>query len=233
MASNPLIDCRGLSKTFGSGSAAVQALRPTDLQVRRGESVALTGPSGSGKSTLLYLLGTLEEPSAGQIRVDGQDLGRLSPAQAAAYRNRTVGFVFQAFNLVPSIDALDNVALPARLAGQSPAQARKRAADLLGRVGLEKRLHARPETLSGGQQQRVALARALTNRPPLVLADEPTGNLDRANGDEVLGLLRQLVAEDGVTLVMATHSQRACAIAHRVLRLNDGRLSGAAADETA
>jgi putative ABC transport system ATP-binding protein len=225
MPPEPIILCRGLSKTYGSGSAAITALHPIDLSIKAGESVALTGPSGSGKSTLLYVLGALESPTAGALGVDGTDLVSMTEAQAAEYRNRQVGFVFQFFNLVPSLNALDNVALPARLAGVSHQQARSRAAELLERVGMAPSQNARPETLSGGQQQRVALARALANRPRLLLADEPTGNLDTANGTLVLDLLRQLVAAEGMTLVMATHSDQACRIADRRIHLADGRLS--------
>ena len=220
-----LVHCRELTRTYGSGRSAVHALRGLDLDVGRGELAALVGASGSGKSTLLHLLGAMDRPSSGLVRVDGADLGAMNDSEAARFRRERLGFVFQFFNLVPTLSALDNVALPARLAGAGAAASRERAAALLERVGLGGRPDARPEELSGGQQQRVAIARALANEPALLLADEPTGNLDRATGAAVLDLLQELVVERGLTLIMATHADDAVARASRTIRIEDGRLS--------
>jgi putative ABC transport system ATP-binding protein len=219
-----LVHCRGLTRTYGTGRGAVHALRGLDLDVGRGELVALIGASGSGKSTLLHLLGAMDRPSSGLVQVGGADLGTLDDAQAARFRRERLGFVFQFFNLVPTLSALDNVALPARLAGVGAAASRERAQALLERVGLGERPDARPEELSGGQQQRVAIARALANEPALLLADEPTGNLDRATGAAVLDLLQELVRERSLTLIMATHADDAVERASRTLRIEDGRL---------
>ena len=221
----PLVITRGLTRTYGEGQAAVHALRGLDLEVGRGELVALVGASGSGKSTLLHLLGAMDRPSSGSVRVAGAELGDLRDAEAARFRGETLGFIFQFFNLVPTLSILDNVSLPARLAGASAAASRETAQDLLERVGLGTRPTARPEELSGGQQQRVAIARALANEPDLVLADEPTGNLDRGTGAAVLDLLQELVDERGLTLIMATHADDAVARASRTIRIEDGRLS--------
>jgi ABC-type lipoprotein export system ATPase subunit len=220
-----LVVTRGLTRTYGDGPAAVHALRGLDLEVGRGELVALVGASGSGKSTLLHLLGAMDRPSSGSVHVAGASLGDLSDADAARFRGETLGFIFQFFNLVPTLSILDNVALPARLAGASAAASRETAQALLGRVELGGRPDARPEELSGGQQQRVAIARALANDPDLVLADEPTGNLDRGTGAAVLDLLQELVDERGLTLIMATHADDAVARARRTIRIEDGRLS--------
>jgi putative ABC transport system ATP-binding protein len=223
--SESLVRCRDLSRTYGSGAGAVQALRGLDLDIAAGGLVALVGASGSGKSTLLHLLGAMDRPSSGSVRVAGRELGELDDAAAARFRRERLGFVFQFFNLVPTLSALDNVALPARLAGAGADASRQRAQELLERVGLGGRPDARPEELSGGQQQRVALARALVNEPALVLADEPTGNLDRGTGAAMLDLLQELVEERGLSLVMATHADDAVARATRVLRIEDGRLA--------
>ncbi|MEM7247582.1 MAG: ABC transporter ATP-binding protein [Acidobacteriota bacterium] len=201
------------------------ALDGIDLALTAGELVSLVGASGSGKSTLLNLIGGMDRPSSGRIIVNGRDLRGLSDAEAARYRRETVGFVFQFFNLIPTLDVLDNIALPARLAGAPASDARERAAALLDRVGLVDRRHANPDQLSGGQQQRVAVARALINDAPLVLADEPTGNLDRQTGQDVLDLLGALVEERGFTLLLATHSADAVERSTRCLRLRDGRFA--------
>ena len=217
-----LVSCRGVVRTYGRGGAAVRALRGVDVDIEAGRLVALVGASGSGKSTLLHLLGAMDRPDEGSIVVAGREIARLADGEASRFRREAVGFVFQFFNLVPTLSALDNVALPARLAGASPASARERALALLRRVGLAERPDARPDQLSGGQAQRVAVARALCNAPQLLLADEPTGNLDRATGGAILDLLEDLVRDSGVTLVMATHAGDAIARADVVLRVQDG-----------
>jgi predicted ABC-type transport system involved in lysophospholipase L1 biosynthesis ATPase subunit len=214
-----------LDKWYGRGSAPVHALRGVTLEVRRGERVALLGKSGSGKSTLLNLLGGLDRPSAGRVEVAGRDLGRLSSGQLARHRLAAVGMVFQSFNLIPSQTALQNVALPLVFAGRPPREREATARAMLEAVGLGERLRHRPAELSGGEQQRVALARALINRPPVVLADEPTGNLDSATAAEVVALLDGHVRADGATLLLVTHDEdlaRRCT--DRVVRLHDGRV---------
>lgn len=227
MSSSPeaLVRTRGLTRTYGEGRAAVHALRGLDLDVQGGELIALIGASGSGKSTLLHLLGAMDQPTSGELVVAGLNLVGLVDAEAARFRRERLGFVFQFFNLVPTLSALDNVALPARLAGGGAAASRERAQELLARVGLENRPEARPEELSGGQQQRVAIARALANAPALLLADEPTGNLDRTTGAAVLDLMQELVDERGLTLIMATHADDAVARATRTIHIEDGRIS--------
>ncbi|MCZ7649355.1 MAG: ABC transporter ATP-binding protein [Planctomycetota bacterium] len=225
MIDEPLIRLRGVERVYGSGSARCAALAGVDLDVPAGQALALVGPSGSGKSTLLHLVGAMDAPSKGTVKVAGRDLAALGDAAAARYRRETVGFVFQFFNLVPTLSARENVALPARLAGRPGAQARARADELLAQVGLAGKREAFPDALSGGQQQRVALARALINEPRIVLADEPTGALDQATGDEILKLLRELAARHGVTLLMATHSESAVRVCDRVIRMLDGRMA--------
>ena len=182
----PLITARGLHKTYLVGKRSLEVLRGIDLEVVRGEFLALRGASGAGKSTLLHLLGGLDLPNAGEIRFDGMDLRALSAGALAQWRNRRIGFIFQAYHLLPELSALENVALPARLARIAPAEAARRAAALLERVGLGQRMEHRPYELSGGEQQRVAVARALVNEPDLILADEPTGNLDSHTGGEII-----------------------------------------------
>jgi putative ABC transport system ATP-binding protein len=221
--SGPVLSARGLLKNYGSGSAMVRAVREVDLDVAVGESVAIVGPSGCGKSTLLYLLGGLERPTAGSLRLTDQRLERLSETQLARLRRHALGFVFQAFHLVDELTALENVELSLLLAGASPRQARHRATELLGSVGLTDRAGHLPSALSGGQRQRVAIARALANKPAVVLADEPTGNLDSAATTEVLRLFEQL-HEDGQTLVLVTHDERIAATADRLLTMRDGAL---------
>ncbi|MFM7102672.1 MAG: ABC transporter ATP-binding protein [Verrucomicrobiota bacterium] len=218
----PFVAARGLSKRYAVGERALEVLRGVDLDIRRGEFVALRGASGAGKSTLLHLLGGLDVPDAGRIRVGGRDLTGLGLSRLAQFRNRQVGFIFQAYHLMPDLTALENVVLPARLARLGGGEASRRARDLLGRVGLEHRLDHRPAQLSGGEQQRVAIARCLVNEPELILADEPTGNLDSHTGDEVLGLLLQLRAERRATLLIATHDPRVADQAERQVHLVDG-----------
>jgi predicted ABC-type transport system involved in lysophospholipase L1 biosynthesis ATPase subunit len=220
-----IVRAAGLTREYGTPRAPVHALRGVSFEIRRGERVALLGKSGSGKSTLLNLLGGLDRPTAGTARVAGQELGRLGRSALARFRLGTVGMVFQSFNLVPWRTALQNVELPLVFAGLPPRQRRERARRALEAVGLGERLHHRPAQLSGGESQRVAVARALVNAPPVLLADEPTGNLDSATAAEVVALLDAHVREHGTTLLLVTHDEdlaRSCT--DRVLRLHDGRL---------
>lgn len=212
-------------KEWATGATQVRALRGVSLEVARGEKLVLLGKSGSGKSTLLHLLGGLDRPTSGRISVEGVELTTLSGADLARYRLETVGMVFQSFHLVPWRTALDNVALPLVFAGESPATRSQRAERALATVGLEARLHHRPAQLSGGEQQRVAIARALINRPRLLLADEPTGNLDSDNAASVIDLLGAHVRDTGAALVLVTHDDDlAQRFADRVLRMRDGQL---------
>jgi putative ABC transport system ATP-binding protein len=221
-----MIKARGVSKRFeaaGQAAATVQALDGVDLDVATGESVALMGASGSGKSTLLHLLGALDVPTGGSIDVDGRALHTLNDADLSRFRRERLGFVFQFFHLIPTLTVLENVMLPGQLAGLRKGDCETRARELLSRVGLAGREFDHPDVLSGGQQQRVALARALVTRPVLLLADEPTGNLDSASSADVLTLIGELVREKQMTLVMATHSADAAKIATRIVKLKDGR----------
>ncbi len=219
-----LLAASGVEKGFRIGRTALQVLRGVDVSISAGEFVALCGASGSGKTTLLHLLGGLDEPDLGNIRVGEIDLSGMSRQTVARFRNKEIGFVFQAYHLLPELDALENVALPARMARRSAAKAESRAKELLARVGLAERMEHRPNELSGGEQQRVAIARALMNDPRLVLADEPTGNLDSATGEEIISLLSDLHEEQKVTLIVATHDEKVAAHAERVLHLTDGRI---------
>jgi putative ABC transport system ATP-binding protein len=214
-----------LTKTFGAGSTQVRALRGVDLDVPRGQLLAIMGPSGSGKSTLLHILGALDAPTAGTIEVAGQHFEGLDDAGLTRLRREHIGFVFQFFNLLPSLTAAENIFLPALIARRNDSALRERAQQLLTTVGLADRAEHLPSELSGGQQQRVSIARALLLEPDLVLADEPTGNLDRRSSREILGLLRAL-ADDGHTIVMVTHDPSAAAVADRVLFLSDGTVAG-------
>ncbi len=212
---------RGLRKEYGRAAGLVRAVDGVDLEVERGEAVAIMGPSGCGKSTLLYLLGGLDRPTSGEIWLDGQDVTRLSERALARLRRDAIGFVFQAFHLMDELTAVENVELPALLAGRSPRAARQRATELLDRVGLTDRARFLPTQLSGGQRQRVAVARALVADPLVVLADEPTGNLDSASTRDVLRLFDQLHAA-GQTLVIVTHDPRIAATADRMISMRDG-----------
>jgi ABC-type lipoprotein export system ATPase subunit len=218
-----VIRARGLRKEFGKGEARVRAVDEVDLSVATGETVAIMGPSGCGKSTLLHLLGGLERPSSGEIELAASRLDQMGERGLARLRRTVVGFVFQAFHLVDELTARENVELPALLAGRPPRAARQRALDLLGRVGLADRAGFLPAALSGGQRQRVAIARALSNEPLVVLADEPTGNLDSAATLEVLRLFGTL-HQDGQTLVIVTHDPRIAATADRLITMRDGAL---------
>ncbi|MFD4637647.1 ABC transporter ATP-binding protein [Lentzea sp. NPDC058436] len=222
---SPVIEVRDLRKTYGSGDTAVHALRGLDLTVQKGEYIAIMGASGSGKSTLLNILGCLDVPSGGKYLLDGIDTGDFDEEQLSLLRNRKIGFVFQSFNLVPRTTALANVELPLVYAGVRRAQRRERALAALDLVGLKDRTHHRPNELSGGQQQRVAIARALVTSPAIVLADEPTGNLDTDSSREVLGILDRLNAS-GRTVVLITHEDEVAAHAMRTVRVVDGRVAG-------
>jgi lipoprotein-releasing system ATP-binding protein len=215
---------RGLNKTYQTGSARLHVLRDVDLDVARGEMVALVGASGVGKSTLLHLLGGLDRADAGSIRVGDTDLLSLADPALVAFRNRNVGFVFQFHHLLPEFDATENVEMPMRIAKMPLDEARARSTALLERVGLGDRLDHRPGMLSGGEQQRVAVARSLVMRPALLLADEPTGDLDEVTGDALHALLREMHAEHGLTSVIATHNPRLAAACDRIVRLERGQL---------
>jgi ABC-type lipoprotein export system ATPase subunit len=221
----PILLAQALRKSYLMGKRNLEVLTGIDLAVARGEFLALRGASGAGKSTLLHLLGGLDLPNAGEILFDGKNLASLSPGALAQWRNRSVGFVFQAYHLLPELSALENVMLPARMGRLSAAAAATRAAEVLARVGLAQRMEHRPWELSGGEQQRVAIARALINSPDLILADEPTGNLDSRSGEEIIRLLQELRSERRATLIIATHDSGVASRAPRVLELADGRIA--------
>lgn len=218
-----LIELSGIERRFLLGDTTVNALNGLDLQIDAGQYVAVMGPSGSGKSTLLNLLGLLDRPNAGSYRLEGRDVTTLSPEEQATVRSRRIGFVFQSFHLVPRLTAAENIALPMMLAGIAPAERKQRVAQALTDFGLDKRADHKPDQLSGGQRQRVAIARATIMQPALILADEPTGNLDRHTGDEVVHLLEALNGQ-GVTLIVVTHDPALGARAGRQLAMEDGRL---------
>jgi lipoprotein-releasing system ATP-binding protein len=222
--SEPLLRARALTKTYTMGKRSLEVLRGVDLDVARGECLALRGASGAGKSTLLHLIGGLDLPNAGEILFDGNNLVAFSERRLTEFRNRRVGFIFQAYHLLPELTALENVCLPARMARAASARTEERASELLARVGLKDRLDHKPSELSGGEQQRVAIARALINEPEMVLADEPTGNLDSKTGGEIIELLKSLRVEKQTTLVIATHDAKVAANAERVIELVDGRI---------
>jgi len=219
-----LIRTENLTKIYGKGETAVTALDRVNLGVNAGEFVAVMGPSGCGKSTLLHLIGGLDRATSGKVVIDGSDLSSLDDSKLAELRRRQIGFVFQFYNLIPVLNAAENAALPLTLDGANSAEARARAAEWLNKVGLGNRLGNRPDQLSGGQQQRVAVARALVAEPKLVLADEPTGNLDSRSGDEIAALLRQVADDWGRTVVMVTHDPRIAAYADRIVFLKDGTI---------
>jgi len=216
-----LVETKDLTKTYRAGDVDVHALRGIDLTVRQGEFVSIMGRSGSGKTTLLNLLGCVDRPTAGTYLLAGEDVARMNDSQRSHLRLRRIGFVFQTYNLLPSLSALDNVLLPTVYSGRPGA--RKAAQEALARVGLEGRERHRPTQLSGGQQQRVAIARALINDPTIILADEPTGNLDTRTGEAVLSLFQDLNRE-GITILLVTHEEQVAEHSHRIVRLRDGRV---------
>ena len=223
-----IIQTSNLTKIYGSGTTAVTALDHVSLSIEPGEFVAIMGPSGCGKSTLLHLIGGLDKASEGSVQIDGHNLNDLDDDKLTEIRRRKMGFIFQFYNLIPVLNAVENASLPVTLDGMKPAEARAKAVEWLTRFGLADRLTNRPDELSGGQQQRVAVARALVAEPALVLADEPTGNLDTKASDEIAALLRQVSKEFGRAVIMVTHDPRIAAYADRIIFLKDGRI----ADET-
>ncbi len=217
-----VIEATGLTKVYRMGTVEVHALRGASLKIRRGEMVSIMGPSGSGKSTLMNILGCLDHPTGGEYVLDGERVSNLRDDRLADIRNRKVGFVFQSFNLLPRATALSNVELPLRYAGMSARQRRERAVESLQAVGLGERMRHKPTELSGGQQQRVAIARALVNHPAILMADEPTGNLDSKSGKEIMELLLRLNRESGTTVIIVTHDPSIGAQTQRVIRIYDG-----------
>jgi putative ABC transport system ATP-binding protein len=221
---NVVIDAIELTKVYQMGDVEVRALRGTSLQVRRGELVAIMGPSGSGKSTLMNILGCLDQPTSGEYYLEGVEIDQLDDNQLANIRSKRIGFVFQTFNLLPRTTALSNVELPLVYGGIGGRQRRERAVAALEAVGLGDRLHHRPNELSGGQQQRVAIARALINEPSIILADEPTGNLDSKSGAEIMAIFQRLNVEDGITIIFVTHEPEIAQHTRRIVRIADGRI---------
>jgi putative ABC transport system ATP-binding protein len=219
-----LVNLKGVTKLYKRGSETVEVLKRLDLEVPRGDFLALMGPSGSGKTTLMNLLGGLDRPTSGEVIIDGQDIGKLSDSALSGWRARHVGFVFQLYHLLPVLNAEQNVALPLMLTKLSGAERKKRARAALTLVGLEDRAKHKPAELSGGQEQRVGIARAIVTDPTLLLCDEPTGDLDRKSGDEILELLQLLNREHGKTIIMVTHDPHAAAKAQRTLFMNKGVL---------
>ena len=226
--SDIVLSAQNVHKTYLLGKRSLEVLRGVSLEMRQGEFLALRGASGAGKSTLLHLLGGLDNPNQGEIWLAQKNLATLSRRELAQVRNQEIGFIFQAYYLLPELDALENVCLPARMARTNAREAETRGRDLLARVGLKDRLDHKPYELSGGEQQRVAIARALINEPNLILADEPTGNLDSHTGEEIIELLVSLRAEKQTTLVIATHDAKVAARAPKLIELVDGQVNGQA-----
>lgn len=219
--SQPIIDIKGITRDFPLGNEIIHVLKGIDLTINKGEYVALMGPSGSGKSTLMNLLGCLDTPTGGSYVLNGKDVSKMHDDELAEIRNKEIGFVFQTFNLLPRTTALDNVALPMVYAGYKKPERNARATEVLTQVGLQDRMDHKPNQLSGGQRQRVAVARALVNRPSIILADEPTGNLDSKTSVEIMNLFNEIHA-NGNTVILVTHEEDIAAYAHRVIRLRDG-----------
>ena len=223
--SDPIIQVRGLRKVYRVGDVDVEALRGVTLEVGRGEFLCVVGPSGSGKSTLFHILGGLTGATAGEVIVDGRDLSKISDAERTEMRKRLVGFVFQKYNLLPTLSAADNIAIARHIAGRDRI-ADPRFTEVLGLLGIEHRLDHKPRALSGGEQQRVAIARAIVNNPAILLADEPTGNLDSKNSEAVLGVLRDLNERLGQTILMITHDAHVASYGHRIVHMLDGEIVG-------
>ncbi len=221
----PVIELQDVTRVYTIGEVKTPALRGVDLSIDEGEFTAIVGPSGSGKTTMLQLMGCLDRPSGGTVHINGQDVTRLKPNKRADLRKGTIGFVFQFFALIPGLTAYENVELPLLLTGAKKAERRERVNELLEAVGLSDRAGHRPDQMSGGEQQRVAIARALATHPVLVLADEPTANLDSVNGEQVMEIMQRLNAETGTTFVFATHDPRVIPFARRVVELRDGRVT--------
>ena len=221
----PLLLADNLTKTYVTGDARVDALAGVSFAIEPGDFVALMGPSGCGKSTLLHLCGAMDRPTSGTLRLDDRDLSAMGDDELTRVRREQVGFVFQFFNLLPTLTVSDNIALPCLLAGVKPAEAETRARALADRVGIGHRLSHFPQQISGGEMQRAAIARALIHQPALIVADEPTGNLDSENGANVMALLKTLNAETGVTILLATHAADVAAVARRVLKMRDGKFA--------
>jgi putative ABC transport system ATP-binding protein len=218
---NPLIKITNLKRDFVLGSEIIYVLKGIDLEINKGEYVALMGPSGSGKSTLMNLLGCLDSSTSGTYILNGKDVSKMHDDELAEIRNKEIGFVFQTFNLMPRTTALDNVALPMVYAGYSKSERNERATEVLTQVNLADRMDHKPNELSGGQRQRVAIARALVNKPSIILADEPTGNLDSKTSEEIMGLFNE-IHKNGNTVILVTHEEDIAAYAHRIIRLRDG-----------
>lgn len=221
MNNNPVVRITDLKKTYFMGKVEVRALQGINITVQRGEFVSIMGPSGCGKSTLMHIVGCLDRPTSGDIKLDEVDVDELNDNDLAEIRNKKVGFVFQTFNLLPKLNAIENVELPLIYAGVKPEQRRKKAAELLESVGLKDRMFHKPSELSGGQSQRVAIARSLVNDPSILLADEPTGNLDSKSGDEIIHLFTEL-NQRGITMIIVTHDQEIADCSKRIVRLKDG-----------
>ncbi len=217
-----ILETKNLVKYYGTGENLVKAIDHTDMRIEPGEFVAVVGRSGSGKSTLLHMLGGLDRPDSGKVLIEGRDIFRLKDERLAVFRRRKIGFIFQSYNLVPSLNVWENIVLPIGLDGRKVDQ--EYVMDIIRRIGMEDRLHALPNTLSGGQQQRVAIARALASRPAIILADEPTGNLDSRTEIEVVNLLKNCVTEYGQTLVMITHDESIAQMADRMIVIEDGKV---------
>jgi len=229
MTNEPIVKTVNVSKVYRMGDQEVHALRDVTLEIKRNEYVSIMGPSGSGKSTFFNMVGALDKPTSGEVYMAGYRLMDLSPSQIAWVRCHNIGYVFQTFNLIPTMTALENVAIARIFSGRSPSQARKDAAEALEQVGLGHRLHHIPSELSGGQQQRVAIARAIVNKPSIILADEPTGNLDLHTGEEIINLLSKMKTDFGITIITATHDTKMLSASDTVVWIKDGRIDRVAA----